>query len=75
MGETGEELYVTQELDVHKLKTDLQQLKETGIDSIAVALAHSYTFHEHEKQIEKVAQDLGECNIIKNRHFNILFVL
>lgn len=60
MGETGEELYVTQELDLQKLKADLQGLKETGIDSISVALAHSYTFHEHEKQVRTIAEQLGE---------------
>lgn len=42
-GSTGEDLFVTQELNEEKLKEDLLELKESGIESIAVVLAHSYT--------------------------------
>lgn len=42
-GTTGEELLVCQELNEDTLRKDLTILKEKGINSIAVVLAHSYT--------------------------------
>lgn len=42
-GSTGEDLFVMQELNEEKLKKDLLELKQSGIESIAVVLAHSYT--------------------------------
>jgi len=42
-GSTGEDLYVIQELDEAQLKEDLKTLRNLGIDSLAVVLAHSYT--------------------------------
>jgi N-methylhydantoinase A/oxoprolinase/acetone carboxylase beta subunit len=41
-GTTGEELLVCQELNEDTLRKDLIILKEKGINSIAVVLAHSY---------------------------------
>lgn len=41
-GTTGEELLVCQELNEDTLRKDLIVLKEKGINSIAVVLAHSY---------------------------------
>lgn len=43
-GSTGEDLFVTRELDEEKLKLDLEELRRSGIESLAVVLAHSYTF-------------------------------
>lgn len=58
-GDTGEKLYVTRELDKETLFQDLKNIKDKGIDSIAVALAHSYTYKEHELEVGKVAEELG----------------
>lgn len=41
-GSTGEDLFVTQELDEERLKKDLEELRRSGIESLAVVLAHSY---------------------------------
>jgi len=41
-GTTGEELLVCRELNEDTLQNDLTILKEKGISSIAVVLAHSY---------------------------------
>jgi 5-oxoprolinase (ATP-hydrolysing) len=41
------------------VKKDLQQLYDDGYRSVAVVLAHSYTFPEHELLVGKVASDLG----------------
>lgn len=43
-GCTGEDLFITRELDEEKLRLDLEELKRSGIESLAVVLAHSYTF-------------------------------
>jgi hypothetical protein len=42
IGTTGEELLVCQELNEDTLEKDLTILKEKGINSVAVVLAHSY---------------------------------
>ena len=42
-GSTGENLFVKQELDEEALKRDLQDMKKSGIQSLAVVLMHSYT--------------------------------
>lgn len=42
-GSTGEDLFITEELDEEKLKLDLEELKKSEIESLAVVLAHSYT--------------------------------
>lgn len=41
-GTTGEDLFVTQELDEERLKKDLEELRQSGIESLSVVLAHSY---------------------------------
>ncbi|XP_026332611.1 5-oxoprolinase isoform X2 [Hyposmocoma kahamanoa] len=58
-GTTNEKMLITKEVDIEAVRNDLKRLKEKGIDSIAVVLAHSYTYHEHELQIGKIACDLG----------------
>lgn len=46
-GSTGEELFITQELDEIQLKEDLKELRDLGIESLAVVLTHSYTLVNH----------------------------
>ncbi|XP_015172875.1 PREDICTED: 5-oxoprolinase isoform X1 [Polistes dominula] len=62
-GSTGEDLFITQELDEEKLKGDLLELKQSGIESIAVVLAHSYTYTEHEIRVGQLAKELGFSQI------------
>ncbi|XP_072948342.1 5-oxoprolinase [Epargyreus clarus] len=59
VGTTGQNLLVTKDLDEEEVRRDLKKLREKGIESIAVVLAHSYTYHEHEIRIGKIATDLG----------------
>ena len=47
------------QIDEASVKKDLQKLYDDGYRSIAVVLAHSYTFPEHELLVGKVASDLG----------------
>lgn len=58
-GDTGEKMYVTRELDKDSLRKDLKLIKSKGINSIAVALAHSYTYRDHELEVGEIAKELG----------------
>ncbi|XP_061197337.1 5-oxoprolinase-like isoform X1 [Saccostrea echinata] len=58
-GVTGEKLEIWQKVDTEKLKRDLQALLDKGIRSLAVVLLHSYTFTEHEKEVGRIAQEMG----------------
>ncbi|XP_031780579.1 5-oxoprolinase [Nasonia vitripennis] len=58
-GSTGEELFVSQELNEEKLKRDLKKLKSKGIESLAVVLMHSYTHAEHEIRVGQLAKEIG----------------
>lgn len=58
-GDTGERMYITRELNKDSLRKDLKEIKDRGIDSIAVALAHSYTYKDHELEVGEVARELG----------------
>ncbi|XP_041970893.1 5-oxoprolinase [Aricia agestis] len=58
-GTTGQKMLITKDIDDEAVNKDLMELKKKGIDSIAVVLAHSYTYAEHEKKIGKIAVELG----------------
>lgn len=58
-GETKEVFQILKPLDTEALITDLKQLKEDGIDSVAIVFIHGYNYQEHEKQAGKIAKDLG----------------
>ncbi|XP_029678824.1 5-oxoprolinase isoform X1 [Formica exsecta] len=58
-GSTGEDLFVTQELDEAQLKEDLKELRDLGIESLAVVLMHSYTYAAHEIRIGELAREAG----------------
>lgn len=53
---SGREL---QRLNLEKLTSDLKRLRQKGIESIAIALLHSYAHHDHEQQVESVARQCG----------------
>lgn len=42
-GKTGEKMLIARPLNEEKLKSDLQSLKDKGINAVAVVLMHSYT--------------------------------
>lgn len=58
-GNTGEKFYVTKELIEDEVKKSLMKVKQGGIDSISVALAHSYTYFEQELEVGRIAKELG----------------
>jgi hypothetical protein len=46
-------------LDEAAIRADMQRLYDDGYRSVAVVLAHSYTFPDHELLVGKVASSLG----------------
>lgn len=60
IGTTGEKMLVVKDLDEEAVRRDLKKLREKGLESIAVVLAHSYTYHDHEVRIGKIATEIGK---------------
>eukprot|EP00178_Gracilaria_changii_P004006 TRINITY_DN160_c1_g1_i1.p1 TRINITY_DN160_c1_g1~~TRINITY_DN160_c1_g1_i1.p1 ORF type:complete len:1299 (+),score=163.22 TRINITY_DN160_c1_g1_i1:613-4509(+) len=50
---------VRRELDKESLATKLKELRKTGLQSLAVALMHSYVFKDHERQVRELAFQHG----------------
>ena len=63
LGSTKEVIQIVKPINIEKTKSQLLQLKETGIESIAVVLIHGYNFKEHEKIIGKLAKEIGFKNV------------
>lgn len=62
-GVSGDVMRILTKLDEDKTRKDLQQLYDNGYRSIAVVLAHSYTFQAHELAIERIAKEIGFTQI------------
>lgn len=58
-GQTGEKFYVIKDLDVEEVRQSLIAVRNKGIDSISVALAHSYTYFDHELKVGQIAKEIG----------------
>lgn len=57
-GLTGEWVKIIKKLDIELLKKQLQQVPK-HIKSVAICLLHSYTFLDHELEIEKLCKKIG----------------
>ena len=60
---TGEDMLEVEPLDEEDLKRSLQALYDGGIRSIAVALMHSYVYHQHEARVEAIATEMGFTHV------------
>ncbi|XP_020222765.1 5-oxoprolinase isoform X2 [Cajanus cajan] len=58
-GISGELVRIVKPLNEEALKSVLKNLLEKGISCLAVVLMHSYTYPQHEQQVEKLALSLG----------------
>jgi 5-oxoprolinase (ATP-hydrolysing) len=58
-GITGEKFRVVQALELDHVRSELQRLREEGYKSISVALAHSFAYPDHERQIGEIAEQMG----------------
>ncbi|KAI0036356.1 5-oxoprolinase [Vararia minispora EC-137] len=62
-GISGEAVRILKRPDESAVKVDLQRLYDSGYRSIAVVLAHSYTFPDHELAIGHLAREVGFAQI------------
>lgn len=62
-GVSGEVIRVLEPLDEKSTRENLLRLYSMGYRSIAVCLVHSYTFPEHELEIERIAKEIGFTQI------------
>ncbi|KAL9974393.1 hypothetical protein ACROYT_G011417 [Oculina patagonica] len=58
-GSTGEKLEEWEAMDKEQLRKDLQRVLDKGIKSLAVVLMHSYMYDVHEREVGKVALEMG----------------
>ncbi|KAL4765799.1 5-oxoprolinase [Aspergillus foveolatus] len=66
-GVTGEKFRVVKELDIEKVRPELERLKEKGYQSLSVALVHSYVYPEHERLIGELAEEMGFSVTLSSR--------
>jgi 5-oxoprolinase (ATP-hydrolysing) len=59
IGLSGEAVRILKRPDHEPLKSQLQEVYDSGIRSIAVCLMHSYTYPVHEAFVSRVAQGVG----------------
>lgn len=60
LGKTGEKVYILQPLNENQVIHSLRRIKDQKINSLAIALMHSYTYPEHEQMIKHIAIKLGK---------------
>lgn len=58
-GVGGELIRVLERLDEESTRASLQRLKDQGYTTIAVCLAHSFLYSDHERKVEEIAKGLG----------------
>ena len=58
-GTTGDMLRVIRPLDETEVREKLAQLRQKGIDTVAVCLAHSYLYPTHEDRVAEIATEMG----------------
>ena len=59
LGSTGEYFEVLQGLDEERIRIELTELKNQGYTTLAIAMAHSYSFHAHEQRIAVLGKEIG----------------
>ncbi len=62
-GSTGERVLLLEALDEDKLRAALAPYRAKGIASVAVALAHSYTYQAHEQRVASICRELGFTHV------------
>lgn len=62
-GSSKEQMYITNDLNEEEVREKLTKLYLEGYQSIAVVLAHSYTYHGHELGIGEIAKQIGFSNV------------
>ncbi|KAF4464230.1 hydantoinase B oxoprolinase [Fusarium albosuccineum] len=58
-GVGGELIRVLEKLNEDSTRASLQRLRDEGYTTVAVCLAHSFLFPDHERRIEAIAKEIG----------------
>ncbi|KAI5304085.1 hypothetical protein KEM56_006868, partial [Ascosphaera pollenicola] len=58
-GTSGDMVRILKPLDEDEICQTLQELRNNGVDTIAVCLAHSYIYPEHEQKVQEIAIEEG----------------
>lgn len=58
-GNSGETVRILKRPDEEAIRTQLQEVYDSGLKSIAVCLTHSYTYPRHEALVGKIAKEIG----------------
>lgn len=56
---SGEIIRILKRIDVDEVGRQLNELKDQGYTSLAIAFMHSYLFKDHEEQVAQMARDIG----------------
>lgn len=62
-GITGDILRIIRPLDEDEVRGKLAQIKAEGIETLAICLAHSYIYPNHENRIAEIAKDMGFTHV------------
>lgn len=62
-GITGDLLRILKPLDENEVREKLSAIRAKGIDVIAICLAHSYLYPNHETRVAEIAAELGFSHI------------
>lgn len=63
IGISNSNYLVMKELNKEEAKSQLKKSFDSGIKSVAIALAHSYASHEHEIELGNIAKEVGFTTI------------
>ena len=63
VSQTGEQLCIRTPVDTGVLRKSLEEVRASGIDSIAVVLKHAALFPEHEVAVGAIAQEMGFAHV------------
>lgn len=58
-GVTGEVVRIVKKIDMREVEGKLKEIQDGGFKSIAIVLAHAYTYQDHELEILKMAEGMG----------------
>ncbi|MBA2772356.1 MAG: hydantoinase B/oxoprolinase family protein [Sphingomonas sp.] len=60
LGASGE---IVTPLDEDQARAELERIRSSGIDAIAIVLMHGWRYHDHERRLAQIARDIGFAQI------------
>lgn len=62
-GTTGDMMRIIRPLNEAEVREKLGKVRQSGIDALAICLAHSYLYPTHEDRIAEIARDMGFSHV------------